>query len=93
MELPGDYNSQLTELTAKLSSMVAERLFMWCRNNNNMSAADRKHITDMIENNLPIVISNTIAKSPSLYSANGVKYMEQHLEDWADSWARKFIEK
>ena len=90
MELPGDYNSQLTELTAKLSGMVAERLSTWCKD---LDATNRKRIMDMVENNLPKVISNTVAKSASLHSAYGVKYMEEHLNEWADSWARKFIEK
>jgi hypothetical protein len=28
-----------------------------------------------------------------LHSASGVQYLEEHLEDWADTWAKKFIGK
>lgn len=90
MSTPGEFNSQLAELTALLSSKVAERLAMWSRN---MEHRERQQIMDMVENNLPVVIANTIAKTASLHSAAGVKYLEEHLEDWADTWARKFIGK
>ena len=90
MSTPGDFNSQLTELTARLSAAVAERLAMWSRD---MESRERQQIMDMVENNLPVVIANTIAKTASLHSAAGVAYLEQHLDDWADSWARKFIGK
>ena len=38
-------------------------------------------------------VANTIAKTPSLHSASGVQYLEENLEDWDDSWAKKFIGK
>lgn len=88
MEKPGDFNGQLAELTVKLSSAVAERLSAWSKN---MDHSERQQIMNMIENNLPIVIANTIAKTASLHSNAGVKYLEEHLEDWADSFARRFV--
>jgi len=39
------------------------------------------------------VVTNSIEKTASLHSAQGVAYLEQHLEEWAESWARKFIGK
>jgi hypothetical protein len=90
MNSPGEFNSQLASLTAMLSSMVAERLAHWSRD---MEPRQRQQILDMIENNLPNVIANTIAKTPSLHSASGVQYLEEHLDDWADTWAKKFIGK
>lgn len=88
MTTPGDYNSQLAELAARLSVAVAERLAMWSKN---MDPSERRRVLTMIEENLPVVISNTIAKTASLHSATGVKYLEEHLDDWADSWAKRFI--
>ena len=90
MTTPGDFNSQLSELTVRLSSMVAERLAYWSRN---IDPRQRQQILDMVEDNLPTVIANTIAKTPSLHSASGVQYLEENLEDWADAWAKKFIGK
>lgn len=86
----GEFNTQLADLTAKLTGMVAERLAMWSKD---MSPNERHRILEMIEGQLPTVISNVIAKSPSLHSDNGVKYFEENLEAWADSWAKKFIGK
>ena len=90
MNSPSDFNSQLSDLTAQLSVMVAERLAHWSRD---IDPRQRQQILDMVENNLPKVIANTIAKTPSLHSASGVQYLEEHLEDWADTWAKKFIGK
>jgi hypothetical protein len=87
---PGDFNKQLGDLTAQLCAMVAERLAMWSRD---MPHNERQRVLSMIEEQLPKVIANTIAKTPSLHSASGVQYLEEHLEDWADTWAKKFIGK
>lgn len=87
---PGDYKTQLTDLTVQLSAMVAERLAHWSRN---MNPSERQKVLTMIEEQLPTVIANTIAKTPSLHSASGVQYLEENLEDWADTWAKKFIGK
>lgn len=90
MTTPGDFNSQLASLTSMLSVMVAERLAHWSRD---IDPRQRQQILDMVETNLPTVIANTIAKTTSLHSASGVQYLEEHLEDWADAWAKKFIGK
>lgn len=90
MTTPGDFNKQLSDLTAQLSTMVAERLAHWSRD---IDPRQRQQILDMVENNLPTVIANTVAKTPSLHSASGVQYLEEHLEEWADAWAKKFIGK
>ena len=87
---PGEFKPQLMQLTAQLSVMVAERLAFWSKD---ISGSERKRIMDMIEGQLPAVIANTIAKTPSLHSAHGVQYLEEHLDDWADTWAKKFIGK
>lgn len=90
MSRPADYHVQLADLTAKLCGMVAERLAYWSKD---MPPNERRRILDMIEGQLPEVVTNTIAKTPSLHSDSGVKYLEENLEDWADSWAKRFITK
>lgn len=90
MSSPSDFKLQLAELTTQLTSLVAERLAYWTKD---MAPNQRGRILDMIEGQLPSVIANTIAKTPSLHSNSGVKYLEENLEDWADTWAKKFISK
>lgn len=90
MQSPSDFNSQLSELAIKLSGMVAERLAWWSKD---MNPPDRQSILEMIEEQLPDIIANTIAKSPSLHSNGGVAYFEKNLESYADAYAKKFIGK
>ncbi len=90
MATPGDFNSQLADLTVQLCGMVAERLAHWSRDSD---PSDRRKILEMVESNLPNVITNTIAKTPSLHSASGVAYLEENLESYADDFAKKFIGK
>lgn len=86
MNKPSDFNAQLVELTVKLTGMVAERIAHWSKD---MNPPDRKRILDMIEDSLPTVITNAIAKTTSLHSPQGVEYLEQQLDSWADHWAKK----
>lgn len=90
MNSPGDFKSQLFELTVRLTGMVAERLAHWSRD---IDPSHRTKILSMIENNLPDVIMNTIAKTASLHSTKGVEYLEENLESYADDFAKKFIGK
>jgi len=88
MSTPGDFNSQLADLAVLLAGKVAERLAFWSKD---MEPSERRRILDMIEGQLPDIIGNSIAKAPSLHSASGVDYFQQHLEDYADAYAKKFI--
>jgi hypothetical protein len=88
MSNPGDFNSQLSDLATRLAGMVAERLYFWSKD---MDPSDRRRIIDMIEEQLPTIIANSIAKAPSLHSAAGVDYFQKNLESYADSYAKKFI--
>jgi fumarate hydratase class II len=88
MTTPGDFKDQLIDLTTLLTNKVADRLIVWSKD---LPPNDKKNVLRMVEDNLPTVITNAIAKSPSLHSAKGVQYLEEHLEDMADTWARKFV--
>lgn len=90
MQTPSDFNHQLSELAVKLAGMVAERLAWWTRD---IDPSERNRILSMIEGQLPDIIANSIAKSPSLHSAAGVEYFEQNLESYADAYAKKFVGK
>lgn len=90
MSTPSDFKSQLLDLTVTLTGMVAEKLAYASKDS---SPTDRRRILDMVENNLPDVILNTIAKTPSLHSASGVAYLEENLESYANDFAKKFVGK
>ena len=90
MSNPGEFKSQLEELTVQLCGMVSEKLYMATRD---MEPVERSRIIYMIEDQLPTVITNSIAKTPSLHSSSGVDYLSQNLETWADSFSRKFLSK
>lgn len=90
MDSPSDFNNQLADLASRLSGMVAERLAWASRD---MDPQERRRILDMIEGQLPDIIANSIAKSPSLHSPSGVDYFEQNLEQYADAYAKKFVGK
>ena len=90
MSTPGDFNTQLGELTAQLAGLVAERLAYWSKD---IDPNKRRKIMEMIEGQLPDIIANTVAKSPTLHSATGVEYFEKNLESMADAYAQKFIGK
>jgi hypothetical protein len=89
-ESPTDFRNQLIELTARLSSNVAEKLAFWSKD---MEPRERMRIMDMIEGQLPTVIFNTIQKTPSLHNSEGVAYLERNLDEWSDHFAKKFIGK
>jgi hypothetical protein len=88
MNTPGDFNSQLGDLAVILAGKVAERLAYWSKD---MEPGERKRILDMIEEKLPTIIANSIAKAPSLHSAAGIDYFQQNIDSYADSYAKKFI--
>lgn len=88
METHADFNNQLIDLAVKLSGMVAERLAWASRD---MEPNARKRILDMIEGQLPTIIANSIAKTPSLHTASGVEYFEKNLESYAEAYAKKFV--
>jgi hypothetical protein len=88
MNNSADYRDQLTELTVRLCGMVAERISYATEK---LDPNERRRINHMIEDDLPTVITQTIAKTPSLHSSQGVQYMEKNLNSWADEWTRKFL--
>ena len=90
MQSHSDFNKQLAELAVKLSGMVAERLAWWRKD---VDPSDRRRVLEMIEGQLPDIIANSIAKTPSLHTASGVDYFEENLESFADAYAKKFIGK
>jgi hypothetical protein len=86
--MSAEFNHQLQELTVRLCSVIAEKLAYVSQN---LEGAERLRVTRMIEDDLPTVVSNTIAKTLSLHSAKGVEWLEQNLDSMADTYCRKFM--
>lgn len=87
---PSDFNTQLSDLAVKLAGMVAERLAWASRD---MEPGERHRILEMIEGQLPDIISNSLAKSATLHSATGVDYFEENIDSFADAYTKKFLGK
>jgi hypothetical protein len=88
MSIPADFNSQLSDLAVQLAGKVAERLAYWSKD---IDPSERRRILDMIEEKLPTIIANSVAKAPSLHSPGGIDYFVQNMDSYADSYAKKFI--
>ena len=86
--MTAEFNNQLQELTVRLCSMIAEKLAYVSQN---IDANERRRVTRMIEDDLPTVVANTIAKTISLHSASGVEWFEQNIESMADTYCKKFM--
>lgn len=90
MNKPSDFHTQLAELTVELCGIIAEKLAYATKD---LDTQERAKILSMIENNLPDIVSNSIAKSPSLHSAQGVDYLHRNLKNYADSMINKIVGK
>ena len=88
MQTPGDYKSQLAELTVQLCGRVSEKLYTSIEN---VSPSEKSRIINMIEDQLPTVITNAIAKTPSLHTDTGIDQLHRNLDDWAENFARQFL--
>jgi len=90
MTTPGDYKSQLEELTVQICIMVSEKLYMSIKDQD-MNPVEKSRIINMIEDQLPTVVTNAIAKTPSLHTASGIDELQKNLDSWAETFARQFL--
>jgi hypothetical protein len=88
MNTSTDLNTQLTELSAALTGRVAEILAHAARS---MNSEQQQKIYEMIEVNLPTVITNTVIKTTSLHSTQGVDHLRANLDEYATQFAQRFI--
>lgn len=83
-----DIHTQLTELAVELTGKVAELLAYAAKD---MEPLQRQKIYEMIEDNLPTVVTNTVMQTTSLHSSGGVDYLKSNLEAFAHQFTQRFI--
>lgn len=81
-------HTQLTELAVELTGKVAELLAHAARD---MEPTQRQKVYEMIENNLPTVVTNTVMQTTVLHTPGGVDYLKNNLESFAHQFAERFI--
>ena len=83
-----DLNTQLTELSSLLTGRVAEILAYAARS---MASDQQQKIYQMIQENLPTVIVDTVMKTTSMHSTQGVDHLRANLDEYANQFATRFI--
>ena len=88
MNTSTDVSAQLSELAAELTGRVAEMLAYAARN---METQKQQQIYEMLETNLPDVVTNTILKTTILHTPKGVDHLKANLDMYATQMCERFI--
>lgn len=83
-----DLQTQLTEIAVELTGKVAEMLAYAARD---MEPSKREKIYEMLEENLPTVVTNTLFSTRNLHSPKGIDHLRQNMEYYANQFAQSFI--
>lgn len=83
-----DTRTQLTELAIVITTQVAEMLIHASKN---MPLDHRTRIDQMIQENLPDVVLNTLFSTQVLHSAQGVDHLRQNLDHYSHQITQMLI--
>lgn len=83
-----DIGTQLQELAVVLATRVAELLSVASKT---LEPEKRQKIEEMIEDNLPTVIANTLYKTTALHSSGGIDHLKENLDHYSEQFARMFL--
>lgn len=83
-------SSQFEELAVKLASRVAE---MIQESSMTLESVERKRIESMLENELPTIVFNSLMKSGSMKTQEGLKYLDDNFEKFALMYYKKILGK
>jgi hypothetical protein len=81
--------TQLQEMAVLLATQVAELLSIAAKSIDN--GAQKEKINEMIENDLPTVICNTLMKTPALHSQGGINHLRENLGEYSEKFAHMFL--
>lgn len=85
-----DFSEQLSDYCARLAGEVAQRILEM----NVRSDPDRKRlIEDFVVNSLPDLITNSVLKTSSLHSNEGLNYAEQNFEKMVQTYTQSLLGK
>lgn len=80
--------TQLTELASEITIKVAEMLTYASKD---MARPQRIKLDEMIQNQLPDVVLNTLFKTQILHTPQGVDHLKQNVDHYAHQIAQRFI--
>jgi hydroxypyruvate isomerase len=83
-----DIYTQLGEISVELATRVAELLAVAARR----LPDDKQRVVEaMINDKIPLVISNTLAKTTALHSTRGVDHLRSNLDSYAENFAQQIL--
>jgi predicted chitinase len=83
-----DIISQLSELAVKITLQVAEMLSTASKG---MPPDKRNKVDQMIQEQLPDVVLNSLFKTQVLHSPKGIEHLKENLDYYATQIAQRFI--
>lgn len=83
-----DIKSALEDAAVVLASKVAELLAVAVKD---LQPEKKQKILEMIETDLPLVISNTLFKTTALHSEGGIKHLKDDMDAYAEQFTRMFL--
>lgn len=80
--------TQLEELAVGIVSRVSEMLYVASKD---LEPSKREKILEMIENQLPTVVVNTLMKTTVLHTPKGIDHLRENIEEYSMQFTQMFI--
>jgi hypothetical protein len=80
--------TQLEELAVGIVTRVSEMLYVASKD---LEPSKREKIVEMIENQLPTVVVNTLMRTTVLHTPKGIDHLRENIEDYAQQFAQSFL--
>lgn len=80
--------TQLEELAVGIVSRVSEMLYVASKD---LEPSKREKILEMIENQLPTVVVNTLMKTTVLHTPKGIDHLRENIEEYSMQFAQSFL--
>jgi hypothetical protein len=81
-------STQLEELAVGIVTRVSEMLYVASKD---LEPSKREKIVEMIENQLPTVVVNTLMKTTVLHTPKGIDHLRENIEDYSMQFTQMFI--
>jgi hypothetical protein len=80
--------TQLEELAVGIVTRVSEMLYVASKD---LEPIKREKIVEMIENQLPTVVVNTLMRTTALHTPKGIDHLRENIEEYAQQFAQSFL--
>lgn len=81
-------STQLEELAVSIVTRVSEMLYVASKD---LEPSKREKIVEMIENQLPTVVVNTLFRTEALHTPKGIDHLRENIEDYSMQFTQMFI--